>query len=98
MMRELIFFELRLGPDSDRFSTLFKQVKEAMTDVGVVVGRSWGNATGVGRIVVLEREFDSMAAYEADDERFHDARAFMALWREMETCLVSMRVEIWQEF
>lgn len=98
MMRELIFFELRLGPDSDRFSALFKQVKAAMAAIGVVVGRSWGNAAGTGRIVVLEREFESMAAYEADDERFHEAREFMALWREMETCLVSMRVEIWQEF
>ena len=68
-----------------------------MADLGVVVGRTWGPMTGEVRTVILEREFESLAAYEDDDARFHEAKDFMTLWREMEATLKGMRVEVWQD-
>jgi hypothetical protein len=68
-----------------------------MRALGVEVGRTWGPMTGEVRTVILEREFESLAAYELDDVRFHGATDFMTLWREMEATLKGMRVEVWQE-
>lgn len=96
MVRELIFMDLRLGPDTDRWKEAFAEVQDAMRRIGVEPGRMWHPMTGSGRTVVIEREFESLAAYEADDERFHDATDFMALWRTMEALLDRMRVEVWQ--
>jgi hypothetical protein len=96
MVRELIFFTLRLGPDTDAFVDRFEQVQRRMAEMRVVVGRTWYPATGEGRQLVVEREFTSLAAYEQDDERFHGGAEFMSLWREMEALAVQMRVEIWQ--
>lgn len=51
--------------------------------------------TGDGRVVILEREFPSLAAYEADDDAFHGDADLMAAWRAMEALARSMRVELW---
>ncbi len=95
MVRELIYFDLHLGPESDRFRDLFNEVREGMRELGVVVGRRWVPMTGPLRTVIMEREFESMAAYEADDERFHSSKAFMAKWRELEAASKAIRVEVW---
>ncbi len=95
MIRELIYFDLRLGPDSDRFRALFEEVRRDMADLGVVVGRSWSPMTGRLRTRIMEREFESLAAYEADDERFHSSPEFMAKWRELESLVREIRVEVW---
>jgi hypothetical protein len=52
--------------------------------------------TGPARTVIVEREFESLAADEADDAWFHDFKEFMRLWRAMEGTLRAMRVEVWQ--
>ena len=96
MVRELIYFDVELGGGTEDFMAAFRKVKEAMEAIGVVVGRTWSPMTGDGRTVILEREFESLAAYERDDEKFHDADDFMLLWREMEATLKGMRVEVWQ--
>lgn len=96
MVRELIFFDLKLGQGTEDFNKVFKQVKEEMAAIGVVVGTTWGYMTGEVRTMILEREFESLAAYEADDAKFHGAKEFMRLWREMEDTLKGMRVEVWQ--
>jgi hypothetical protein len=96
MVRELIYFELNFGAATEEFDAAFRAVHEAMAELGVVVGRVWGPMTGEGRTVILEREFESLAAYEDDDRRFHDATDFMRLWRTMETTLRGMRVDAWQ--
>lgn len=96
MVRELIFFELRLGSGTEEFNAAFRAVREAMAELGVVVGRTWSPMTGEVRTRILEREFESLAAYEADDAKFHGATEFMALWRAMESTAKSIRVEVWQ--
>jgi len=45
---------------------------------------------------MIEREFDSLAAYEADDRAFHAGEEFMALRRRMEACAESMESQLWQ--
>ena len=45
---------------------------------------------------MVEREFESLAAYEADDAAFHGGEEFMALWRLMESFAESMEVMLWQ--
>ena len=47
-------------------------------------------------MVLFEREFDSLAAYEVDDAAFHGGEEFMALWRRMESCAESMETTLWQ--
>ncbi len=95
MVRELIYFDKRLGPDSDRFNALFKEVKAKMGELGVVVGRTWSPMTGQLRTLIMEREFESLAAYEADDALFHSSPEFMAKWRELESLVRGIRVEVW---
>ena len=46
MIRELVYFDLRLGPDSDRFKALFAEVRAGMAELGVVMGRTWMPMTG----------------------------------------------------
>ncbi|MFM7063985.1 MAG: hypothetical protein ACKO04_10915, partial [Actinomycetes bacterium] len=72
------------------------EVQAAMQEIGVAPGRVWHPMTGTARTVVVEREFESLAAYEADDEAFHAADGFMTLWRTMESYLDGMAVEVWQ--
>lgn len=96
MVRELIYFDLRLGADTEAFKDVFRRVRHEMEALGVVVGRTWSPMTGEVRTTILEREFESLAAYEEDDRRFHGATELMALWREMESTLRGMRVEVWQ--
>lgn len=96
MVRELIFFDLHLGQGTEDFYAVYDEVKERMASIGVVVGRQWGYMTGQVRTIILEREFETLAAYEEDDQRFHDAKDFMKLWRRMESTLKGMRVEVWQ--
>jgi hypothetical protein len=97
VIRELIHFELRLGPDTDRFRALFRQVRERMERAGVVPGAVWTNLTGDARYFIVERTFSSLAQYEQDDGAFHSDAELMSIWREMEGCLVSMRVDLWQQ-
>jgi len=97
VIRELIHFELRLGPDTDRFRALFRQVWERMERAGVVPGAVWTNLTGDARYFIVERTFSSLAQYEQDDGAFHGDAELMSVWREMEGCLVSMRVDLWQQ-
>ena len=96
MIKEQVFFKLRLGPDSDRFAVLVREVQRMMAELGVVPGRRWSNVTGEGRWTVLEREFASLAAYEEDDRTFHAGAEFMRVWREMESLAEQMRVELWE--
>ena len=96
MIRETIYFKLRLGPDTDRFLAALKDVQQMMTELGVVPGRRWNNASGDGRWVMIEREFESLAAYEEDDRNFHAGAEFMSKWREMEGFADQLRVELWQ--
>jgi hypothetical protein len=96
MIRETIYFKLRLGPDTNRFFAALKDVQRMMTELGVEPGRRWNNVTGDGRWVMIERDFDSLATYEEDDRNFHAGEDFMTKWREMETHAEQMRVELWQ--
>ena len=95
-VREVIVFRLRLGPETEAFKQCFAQVRAAMREIGVEPGRVWHNMHGTGRDVRVEREFPSLAAYELDDENFHAGPEFMALWREMESHVESMTVELYQ--
>jgi hypothetical protein len=97
MIRELIHFELQLGPATDRFRTLFGQVRERMQQAGVEPGIVWTNLTGNARYIIVERNFDSLAQYEQDDAAFHGDGELMQTWRAMEECLLSMRVDLWQQ-
>lgn len=97
MVREKIYFKLKLGPDTNRFLALLKEVQLMMGQLGVAPGRRWSNMTGDGRWVMIEREFPSLSAYEEDDRNFHAGEEFMAKWREMESLAEVMRVELWQE-
>lgn len=96
MIREVIIFKLPLGPDTDRFKELFREVRTSMRAIGVEPGQTWGPLTGEARIIIVERQFPSLAAYEADDQAFHADASFMALWRSMEALAVSMTVELWE--
>jgi hypothetical protein len=96
VVREIIIFKLRLGPDTDRFKELFLDVRSRMREIGVEPGRTWGSLTGEARDVIVEREFPSLAAYEVDDEAFHADASFVGQWRAMEELAVSMTVELWQ--
>jgi hypothetical protein len=96
MIRETIYFKLRLGPDTNRFFAVLKDVQRMMAELGVEPGRRWNNVTGDGRWVMIEREFDSLAAYELDDHNFHAGEDFMSKWREMESLAEQLRVELWQ--
>ncbi len=96
MVRELIYFDLHLGQGTEDFTAAYKRVRAAMEELGVVPGTMWGTMTGPVRTMILEREFESLAAYEDDDRLFHGAKDFMHLWREMEATLRGMRVEVWQ--
>lgn len=95
MVKELIVFRLPLGEKTDEFNTLFRQVQEEMRKLGVNPGVRWNTVAG-SRMAVVEREFESLAAYEADDEAFHAGKDFMALWRRMEACAESMEAMLWQ--
>lgn len=95
MIRELVYFEVGVGPETERFKAAYRVVREGMAALGVVMGRTWWPGTGVMRTAIMEREFESLAAYEADDERFHSSREFMASWRELEATVREMRVELW---
>ena len=44
----------------------------------------------------MEREFDTLASYEADDAAFHGGEEFIALWRKLESTAESMEAEIWK--
>ena len=44
----------------------------------------------------MEREFDTLASYEADDAAFHGGGEFIALWRKLESTAESMEAEIWK--
>ena len=70
MIKEVIRFRLPLGPATDEFTRLLREVMEAMGALGVEPGISWIPLTDSWE-VVLEREFDSLAQYEADDSAFH---------------------------
>ncbi len=96
MIREIIIFKVPLGRDTYRFKALFREVRQRMREIGVEPGRTWGSLTGEGRDIIVEREFASLAAYEADDEAFHADADFMALWRSMEELAISMTVHLWQ--
>jgi hypothetical protein len=95
VIREVIRFRLPLGPRTDEFLKLLGEVHAGMKELGVEPGRRWTTLAGE-RVVIVEREFLSLAAYEADDERFHGGPEFMALWRRMEACALSMDVELWE--
>lgn len=95
-VREYVIFRLRLGAETDAFKDAFLKVRAAMREIGVEPGRTWGPLTGEAREIILEREFESLAAYEADDAAFHGDPEFMALWRRMESHAASMRVELWE--
>jgi len=95
MVKEMIVFRLPLGPKTDEFVALYRQVAEEMEKLGLSVGVAWTATAGV-RMVMVEREFDSLAAYEADDAAFHGGAEFMALWRRMEGCAESMETTLWQ--
>jgi hypothetical protein len=95
VIREVIRFRLPLGPKTDEFTVLLREVHAAMTDLGVEPGDVWTTLSGA-RVVIVERSFESLAAYEADDAKFHGGKDFMALWRRMEECALSMDVELWQ--
>jgi hypothetical protein len=97
MIREVIFFELKLGQATDRFRELFRTVREIMERAGVEPGTVWTNLSGNARYVIVEREFASLAQYEQDDAAFHGDEKLMSTWRQMEECLVSMRVELWKQ-
>lgn len=66
-----------------------------MEKLGVNPGASWTTTAGT-RMLMVEREFESLAAYEADDEAFHAGAEFMSLWRQMEGCAESMESTLWQ--
>jgi hypothetical protein len=55
MIRELIFFRLRLGSETDRFKARLHDVQASMRRLGVEPGRNWWNLTGEGRWLVVER-------------------------------------------
>lgn len=95
MIREVTRFRLRLGPPTDEFLALYREVRDAMIAVGVKPGVVWTTLTGE-RAFIIEREFDSLAEYEIDDGAFHAGEEFMALWRRMEATAESMDVELWQ--
>jgi hypothetical protein len=95
MVKEVIYFRLPLGPGTDEFLSLYREVRAEMERLGVEPGVAWTTVSGA-RMVVVEREFESLAAYEADDASFHGGEDFMALWRRMEACAESMETEIWQ--
>jgi hypothetical protein len=95
MVKETIVFRLPLGPRTDEFLTLYREVREEMEKLGVSAGVSWSITAGT-RMFMIEREFDSLAAYEADDAAFHGGEEFMALWRRMEGCADSMETTLWQ--
>jgi hypothetical protein len=62
---------------------------------GVNPGVAWTTTAG-SRVFMIEWEFDSLAAFEADDAAFHGGAEFMALWRRLETCAESMESQLWQ--
>lgn len=95
MVKEVVRFKLPLGSRTDEFVALLREVTAAMAELGVNPGVRWDPLSGV-REVVIEREFASLAQYEADDAAFHGGKEFMAMWRRMEACAESMTVELWQ--
>lgn len=95
MVKEVVRFKLPLGSRTDEFQALLGEVTAAMRELGVNPGVRWNTMSGV-REVVIEREFASLAQYEADDAAFHGGKEFMTLWRRMEACAESMAVELWQ--
>lgn len=96
MIRESIYFKLRLGTETNKFFAALKEVQRMMRDLGVEPGRRWNSVTGDGRWVLIEREFASLAAYEEDDRNFHAGEEFMSKWREMKSYADQLRVELWQ--
>ena len=96
MIREIVQFDLYLGTQSDEFMVAFRAVQDALAGAGVVKGRVWSPMTGVGRTIIWEREFNSLSDYELDEQRFHEAKDIMQLWRKMEALTSAMRVELWQ--
>jgi hypothetical protein len=96
VVKEVIRFRLALGARTNEFLALYQQVCEAMEALGVEPGVAWATMTGT-RTLVIEREFDSLAQYEADDAAFHGGEEFMALWRRMEATAESMEVELLQK-
>jgi len=72
-----------------------QQVQGEMDALGVNRGVLWATITG-SRTVMVEREFDSLSAYETDDAAFHGSAEFMALWRRMEELAESMDTQLWR--
>jgi hypothetical protein len=95
VIREITRFRLPLGPGTDEFIGLLREVHAAMRELGVEPGDVWTTLAGE-REVIIERSFESLAAYEADDAQFHGGADFMVLWRRMEACALSMDVQLWQ--
>jgi hypothetical protein len=95
VIKEVVLFRLPLGPRTDEFAVLHRQVRAAMEAQGVNPGVAWTTIAGT-RVFMIEREFESLAAYEADDAAFHGGEEFMALWRKMEACAESMESQLWQ--
>lgn len=95
MVKEMIVFRLPLATKTDDFFALYRQVAEEMEKLGAKVGVSW-TATAGTQMFMVERGFDSLAAYEGDDAAFHGGAEFMALWRRMEGCAESMETTLWQ--
>jgi hypothetical protein len=95
VIKEVVLFRLPLGPRTDEFVALYRQVRATMEANGVNPGVAWTTTAGT-RSFMIEREFDSLAAFEADDAVFHGGETFMALWRRMEACAESMESQLWQ--
>lgn len=95
VVKEIIWFRLPLGAKTDEFLALYRQVREEQQRHGINPGVWWSAAFGT-RVLMIEREFDSLAAYEADDRAFHAGEELMTLWRQMEACAESMESQLWQ--
>ena len=95
MIKEVIRFRLGLGPQTDEFLSRYREVRTAMTALGVEPGIAWTTVAG-RRQLIVEREFDTLASYEADDAAFHGGEEFIALWRKLESTAESMEAEIWK--
>ncbi len=95
VIKEIVRFELPLGSRTDEFVKLHREVTEAMLGLGLDPGVRWTTVSG-RREVIMEREFSSLADYEAKEAAFHAGADFMSLWRRMEACADSMEVELLQ--
>jgi len=95
VIKEIVRFKLPLGSGTDDFVKLHREVTDAMLGLGLDPGVRWTTISG-RREVIMEREFSSLADYEAKEAAFHAGADFMSLWRRMEACADSMEVELLQ--